>query len=86
MKCTMKKIVFAATMFAISTSGAWAAPPAGAPGWTGTYGGFAGGYGWGHSDQTEPGIPVLPTIVITDDDGHYSAKGGLLGGTWGTTS
>jgi outer membrane immunogenic protein len=78
----MKKIVFTAIMFAASVAGAWAAPPAGAPGWTGIYGGVSGGYGSGHSDQTDPGVPVIPTI-IPDDDGHYSAKGGLLGGTFG---
>jgi outer membrane immunogenic protein len=53
--------------------------------WTGGYGGIAGGYGWGHSDQTDPGMVVPPPAVDTegDGDGHFSLNGGLLGGTWG---
>jgi outer membrane immunogenic protein len=49
--------------------------------WTGSYGGLAGGYGWGHSDQTDPGIPVIPRLVPAD--GSYPMRGGLLGGTLG---
>jgi opacity protein-like surface antigen len=44
--------------------------------WTGPYIGIAGGYGWGHSNQTDPGI-------IINDDGSYGVNGGLLGGTLG---
>jgi outer membrane immunogenic protein len=77
----MKKIVLAATMFAVSGSVAWAAPPF-TPGWTGIYGGVSGGYGSGHSDQTDTGVPIIPTTII-EDDGHYSATGGLLGATLG---
>jgi outer membrane immunogenic protein len=47
--------------------------------WTGGYIGIEGGYGWGHSDQTDPGIPLPPSI----GDGHYSVSGGLAGGTLG---
>jgi outer membrane immunogenic protein len=92
----MKKLVFAASILATSTVCASAAdlavkaPPM-VPAvfsWTGGYGGIAGGYGWGHSDQTDPGI--APPPVVPDDggqmgggDGHFSVNGGLLGGTLG---
>nr|WP_249807048.1 outer membrane beta-barrel protein [Bradyrhizobium sp. 1] len=58
--------------------------PSGVYNWTGVYGGVAGGYGWGHSDQTDPGI-VPPPAVDTEGagDGHFSLNGGLLGGTLG---
>lgn len=49
--------------------------------WTGPYIGIAGGYGWGHSNQTDPGIPPPP--VTTIGDGSYSVHGGILGGTLG---
>jgi outer membrane immunogenic protein len=85
----MKKLVIAASILATSSLSAWAADlPLKAPpmalavfSWTGGYGGVAGGYGWGHSDQTDPGSIVLPVAV--PDDGHYSVNGGLLGGTLG---
>jgi outer membrane immunogenic protein len=84
----MAKIVFAVLIFAAGATGAaWAAdlkaPPPAPPGWAGSYGGVSGGYGWGHSDQTDPGIPVFPTINQIPQDGHYSVRGGLLGGTLG---
>src|SRR5262249_36322721 len=51
------------------------------------------GYGWGHSDQTDRGVPPTPTPSdgggdCGDDcgvpeDGHYSLRGGLVGGTLG---
>jgi outer membrane immunogenic protein len=44
--------------------------------WTGPYVGIAGGYGWGHSNQTDP------AIIITGN-GSYSLTGGILGGTLG---
>jgi outer membrane immunogenic protein len=50
--------------------------------WTGSYGGIAGGYGWGHSDQTDPGIPVVPPNIVPRD-GSYPVRGGLFGGTLG---
>jgi outer membrane immunogenic protein len=61
------------------------APPPSPPGWAGGYGGISGGYGWGHSDQTDPGIPPTPTPSGDDspEDGHYSMRGGLAGGTLG---
>jgi outer membrane immunogenic protein len=79
----VKKIVIAATLLATSAAGALAAPPAvsAAPGWTGAYGGAAGGYGWGSSSQTDPGIPSIPTN--TEGDGHYPVGGGLFGGSLG---
>jgi outer membrane immunogenic protein len=89
----MKKLVFAASILATSTACASAAdlavkaPPM-VPAvfsWTGGYGGIAGGYGWGHSDQTDPGIPTppIPTFNPGLGDGHFSTNGGLLGGTLG---
>jgi outer membrane immunogenic protein len=54
--------------------------------WTGFYGGVAGGYGWGHSDQTDPGIPAPPPPAILTPppgDGHFSLDGPLVGGTLG---
>src|ERR1019366_8860848 len=45
--------------------------------WTGPYIGIAGGYGWGHSDQTDPGRPP------NAGNGSYSLTGGILGGTLG---
>jgi outer membrane immunogenic protein len=52
--------------------------------WTGGYGGISGGYGWGHSDQTDPGIAPPPAVDYYGvGDGHFSLNGGLLGGTLG---
>lgn len=52
--------------------------------WTGGYFGIEGGYGWGHSDQTDPGIAPPPPPPPPDiGDGHYSVRGGLIGGTLG---
>jgi outer membrane immunogenic protein len=47
---------------------------------------IAGGYGWGHSDQTDPGIPCdfFNTCPGTNaGDGSYGVHGGILGGTLG---
>ena len=55
--------------------------------WTGGYVGIEGGFGWGHSDQTDPGIappaPPPPPPPPAIGDGHYSVSGGLVGGTGG---
>ena len=57
--------------------------------WTGGYVGIEGGFGWGHSDQTDPGIappappPPPPPPPPAIGDGHYSVSGGLVGGTLG---
>jgi outer membrane immunogenic protein len=61
--------------------------------WTGPYAGIAGGYGWGHSNQTDPGgIPCNffgtcppPPPPPPDDvgDGSLSVNGGNIGGTLG---
>jgi outer membrane immunogenic protein len=53
--------------------------------WTGPYIGIAGGYGWGHSNQSDPGSPCR---YFNNDsncfaDGSYSVSGGILGGTLG---
>jgi outer membrane immunogenic protein len=56
--------------------------------WTGTYIGVAGGYGWGHSNQTDPGIsctffgtcPVVIPPPPAPADGSYTVRGGILGG------
>jgi outer membrane immunogenic protein len=83
-----KKGVIAATLLATSAVGALAVPPAAVaagPGWTGTYGGVSGGYGWGSSSQTDTGIPVLPSANTEGPaDGHYRLSGGLLGATLGS--
>jgi outer membrane immunogenic protein len=52
--------------------------------WSGPYIGIAGGYGWGHSDQTDAGIPcyIFNTCPIGGDgDGSYSLHGEIIGGT-----
>src|SRR6516164_1540635 len=66
------------------------APVAPVPGvydWTGGYVCIEGGFGWGHSDQTDPGIappaPPPPPPINLPADGHYSVSGGLVGGTLG---
>src|ERR1019366_5274470 len=56
--------------------------------WTGPYIGIAGGYGWGHSNQTDPGIPTCPVGEINlgdgcinpNVDGNYTLSGGVIGG------
>jgi len=71
---------------------AFAAPPTPSYNWTGFYAGIAGGYGWGHSNQSDPGIPcnffgtcpTPPTPPPTNPgDGSYGVQGGILGGTLG---
>ena len=83
----MKRFVLAVAVVASGVAHAadLKAPPL-APavyGWSGGYAGIAGGYGWGHSSQTDPGIPQPPTDILIDADGRYSVSGGLLGGTLG---
>jgi outer membrane immunogenic protein len=50
--------------------------------WSGLYIGIAGGYGWGNSNQTDPGIGCSFFKTCTDDtsDGSYAVRGGILGG------
>src|ERR1019366_10453762 len=52
--------------------------------WTGPYIGIAGGYGWGNSNQTDPGIPCSFFFRNGNncftDDGSYTGRGG---GIWG---
>jgi outer membrane immunogenic protein len=60
--------------------------------WTGPYAGIAGGVAWGHSKQTDPGVPCsffgldpLPGggCGSPNDDGSYAPTGGIIGGTLG---
>jgi opacity protein-like surface antigen len=69
-----------------------ASAPVAAPlyNWTGPYAGIAGGVAWGHSKQTDPGIPCdffgtcpLPPCIDCLFDGSYAPTGGLIGGTLG---
>src|SRR5579863_6427298 len=87
----MKKVVVAAALLASSAANVLAAslppPPPTTPSWTGTYGGIQGGWGWGSSSQTDPGIPVFTEGTSTDGppaDGHYKMRGGLFGATLGS--
>jgi outer membrane immunogenic protein len=48
--------------------------------WTGGYIGIEGGYGWGHSNQTDPGIAQITFSIA---DGSYPVRGGFFGGTLG---
>jgi outer membrane immunogenic protein len=87
----MKKLALAVSILAVSSVSALAADLAARPytkappmipavyDWTGGYVGIEGGYGWGHSNQTDPGIAPAPL----PGDGHYSLNGGLVGGTLG---
>jgi outer membrane immunogenic protein len=94
----MNKVLLSAVgLIAMATSAAAAdlaarpytkAPPMLVPAvydWTGGYVGIEGGFGWGHSDQTDPGIaaPPPPPPPPPPGDGHYSVRGGLVGGTLG---
>lgn len=79
--------VVASLGIVITGTGALAAPPiTTAPpfyNWTGPYVGISGGYGWGHSSQTDPGLPIT-SIATTPPpppaDGSFSLNGGVFGG------
>jgi len=70
-----------------------APPPIPYYNWAGPSVGMAGGYGWGPSDQTDPGIPcsyfglVGPINdchhPVVTADGSYSLSGGIIGGGLG---
>jgi len=91
----MRLFLFSTIVLAVAATGAvhaadlpLKAPPPPVYGWSGGYGGIAGGVGKGHSDQTDPGIPQPPASDdcggdCGSEDGHYSLSGGLLGGTLG---
>jgi outer membrane immunogenic protein len=83
MRAPVVAILLAGAVTAAHAQGARA--PVGPANWTGGYGGITGGYGWGHSDQTDPGIPPIPHNGGGGEggDGLYSVQGGLLGGTLG---
>jgi outer membrane immunogenic protein len=56
--------------------------------WTGPYAGIAGGVVWGHSKQTDPGIPCdfFNTCLgnfTGPADGSFAVTGGIIGGTLG---
>src|SRR5450756_1626984 len=72
----MKKCILGVAMVALGTL------PAAAQGWSGSYGGVSGGYGWGHSDQTDPGLINIPAPQ-NFGDGHFPVNGGVFGGTLG---
>jgi outer membrane immunogenic protein len=87
----MKTLALAVSILTVSSVSAFAADLAARPytkappmipavyDWTGGYIGIEGGYGWGHSNQTDPGIaPPAPL-----GEGSYSLSGGLIGGTLG---
>jgi outer membrane immunogenic protein len=87
-----KKLAFGlATAAVITSTSGFAAPPTFAPPpsytWAGPYLGLSGGFAWGHSNQTDPGIPAGlfgggggggPV-----GDGSFSLNGGLIGGLGG---
>src|SRR5215475_2976936 len=54
--------------------------------WTGPYVGVSGGFAWGHSNQTDPGIPACLFGCggpVGPQDGSFSLNGGLIGGVAG---
>ena len=53
--------------------------------WSGSYVGIAGGYGWGHSDQSDPGFVIGSTGGNggIGGNGGNGGAGGLLGGNGG---
>jgi outer membrane immunogenic protein len=55
--------------------------------WTGPYLGVEGGGGWGHSNQTDNGLPPSPPASPPPPppigDGSFSVDGGFVGGTFG---
>jgi outer membrane immunogenic protein len=76
--------VAACAVLGASSAQAASSMAQGTSNWTGSYGGLEGGFGGGHSDQTDPGVPVLPPATTDEgEDGHYSAKGGLIGAAFG---
>jgi outer membrane immunogenic protein len=68
-----------------------AAPASGTYSWSGPYVGVEGGVGWGHSNQSDPGLPPSPPPPppppppITTDlgSGSFGVGGGFIGGTVG---
>jgi outer membrane immunogenic protein len=60
------------------------APPVSVPEFDGLYAGISGGFGWGHSNQTDPGLPFTTTATtVPEGDGSFSLNGGVIGGTLG---
>jgi len=56
--------------------------------WAGPYAGIAGGVVWGHSKQTDPGVPcdffgTCVEVTAPIGDGSYAVTGGIIGGTLG---
>ena len=55
-----------------------------APNWSGAYVGGSVGGAWGHSGQTDPGIPTVTSIPVGPvGDGHYGISGPVIGGGFG---
>ena len=49
--------------------------------WTGAYVGISGGFGLGHSSQTDPGLPFTSLAAPPPPaDGSFSLNGGVFGG------
>jgi outer membrane immunogenic protein len=77
-RVSLVAIIFVSTIvFAQIASAADAAP---LYSWTGPYAGIAGGVVWGHSKQTDPGIPC---DFFGTCDGSYAVTGGIIGGALG---
>jgi outer membrane immunogenic protein len=53
--------------------------------WSGFYVGVEGGYGWGNSGQTDPGLPASPPPPPPPPigNGNYTVTGPFVGGTLG---
>lgn len=76
-------VIAAASTFAFTHIATAASGPA-LHTWTGPYAGISGGYGWGHSSQTDPGIPCnLYGPCAGGMGGNADGLGGN-GGTGGT--
>jgi opacity protein-like surface antigen len=87
-------LIAAASTIALTQSASAADLPAKAPvytpvaaplyNWTGPYVGIAGGVVWGHSKQTDPGVPCdFFDTCLAEADGSYAPTGGIIGGTLG---
>ena len=90
MKLRSLLLTHVALFAAVSASPVFAASPMGGYSWTGPYMGIEGGGGWGHSNQTDPGLPASPPAspppcvdCNNNGDGSFAVDGGFVGGTLG---